>query len=406
METKHVNSSRKESGLWSKDFLFVILINFLIFVNHVMTLSTFPFYIQSLGGSEALAGLTATLFSLIAVIFRPFIGLSLNRGKRKILLLIGIVGMALIPMGYLAVPVLSVAFVFRMAHGAALSFSNTTSSTIATDIVPRKRFAEGMGMFGVSTAFASACAPALGLALMYGLGYSALFAAETGCMVIAFLLFLFLKTPEIPARKVPFNVQQLIDKDALPASVIMFVFLLTFGALENFIALFASKNNLPSGGIFFTIMAVMLFVTRATVGKVADRNGEGVFVYSCNASMFAAFLLLAFAPNTVTFLLAAVLAGYGFGGLEPALQSMAVHIAPPERRGSANSTFLCAYDIGWGLGGGIAGYLISSLGYSPMFAILSLANIVSVLLYVVWGRKHPSSFSYAIRNQRKNPTAA
>ena len=89
----HVNSSRKESGLWSKDFLFVILINFLIFVNHVMTLSTFPFYIQSLGGSEALAGLTATLFSLIAVIFRPFIGLSLNRGKRKILLLIGIVGM-------------------------------------------------------------------------------------------------------------------------------------------------------------------------------------------------------------------------------------------------------------------------------------------------------------------------
>jgi len=403
MDTKQKVSG--DQGLWNKDFLFVILINFLIFVNHVMTLSTFPFYIESLGGSEALAGLTATLFALVAVLFRPFIGLALNRGKRRILLLAGIAGMAMIPMGYLAVPVLSVVFVFRMAHGAALSFSNTTSSTIATDIVPKKRFAEGMGMFGVSTAFACACAPALGLALMNGLGYSALFAAETGCMAVAFLLFLFLKVPEIPARKVPFRVKELIDRDALPASVIMFVFLLTFGALENFIALFASKNHLPSGGIFFTIMAVMLFVTRATVGKVADRKGEGVFVYSCNASMFAAFLLLAFLPGTITFLIAAVLAGYGFGGLEPALQSMAVHIAPPERRGSANSTFLCAYDIGWGLGGGIAGYLISGFGYSTMFTILSLANIVSVLLYVVWGRKHPSSFSFAIREQSRCQSA-
>lgn len=93
----------------------------------------------------------------------------------------------------------------------------------------------------------------------------------------------------------------------------------------------------------------------------------------------------------------AVLAGYAFGGIEPALQSMAVHIAPPERRGSANSTFLCAYDIGLGGGGGIAGALISALGFSSMFLILSLATVVSVLLYVLWGRKHRSSFTYAKR---------
>ena len=44
-----------------------------------------------------------------------------------------------------------------------------------------------------------------------------------------------------------------------------------------------------------------------------------MFVYSCNAAMFAAFLLLSLAPNNVTFILAAILAGYGFGGLEPVL---------------------------------------------------------------------------------------
>ena len=141
-------------------------------------------------------------------------------------------------------------------------------------------------------------------------------------------------------------------------------------------------------------MAAMLLLVRVTMGKLADQKGEGLFVYSCNAAMLAAFLLLALVPNTVTFCLAAALAGYGFGGLEPALQSMAVHIAAPEERGAANSTFLCAYDIGIGLGGGLAGELITALGYRPMFAILTLANVASVLLYVLWGRKDPSSFRY------------
>ncbi len=387
--------NKKQPKLWTKDFAFVIVINFLVFVNHMMLLSTFPFYIQTLGGSVATAGLAATVFSLVAVICRPFIGYMLNNGKRKVILMTGIVGMALMPLGYMAIPVLSFVFIARMIHGASLACSNTTSSTIATDIIPKERFAEGMGMFGVSTALATACAPALGLLLMNHAGYKVLFLSATGCILIALILFLLLKVPRISVEKVPFSFKALIDKDALPASAIMLAFLLTFGALENFTALFASENRLPSGGIFFTIMACMLFVSRATVGKVADKRGEGIFVYTCNASMLIAFLLMAFVPNTVTFLIAAVFAGYGFGGLEPALQSMAVHIAPPERRGSANSTFLCAYDIGIGLGGGIAGYLISSMGFNLMFAILSLANIVSVILYVGWGRKHPSSFSYA-----------
>lgn len=89
-------------------------------------------------------------------------------------------------------------------------------------------------------------------------------------------------------------------------------------------------------------------------------------------------------------------------GLEPALQSMAVHSSSPAERGSANSTFLCAYDIGIGLGGGIAGWLITAAGYENMFLVLSAANIISVLMYVFWGRHDPSSLSYALRQAQKN----
>ena len=258
-------------------------------------------FLETLGMDEGVAGGCAFAFSAVAVVLRPFIGWLLNNGRRKSILIIGITGMFLMPLGYMtsgimagmgyaAVSAVVLAIVCRMLQGAALAFSNTTTATIASDALPQSRFAEGMGYFGMATALATSIAPALSLKLM---------------------------------------------------------------------------------SVNFSIM----------------------FIVS-SAFMVVAFLLLAVAPCRTTFYIAAILAGYAFGGIEPALQSMAVHIAPPERRGSANSTFLCAYDIGLGGGGGIAGVLISRLGYSKMFLIVAMATVASILLYFFWGSRHPSSLKY------------
>ena len=92
--------NNEKPRLWTRNFVLIIVINFLVFMNHIMLLSTFPFYIESLGGSEALAGLAATLFSLVAVLCRPVVGWMLDNGKRRAILLIGLAGMLLMPLGY------------------------------------------------------------------------------------------------------------------------------------------------------------------------------------------------------------------------------------------------------------------------------------------------------------------
>ena len=373
----------QEEKLFRKDFVFIIIINFLVFLNHLAILATFPFYIEALGGSEAVAGMAVALFCVVSVVCRPFIGWMLDNGKRKMILAVGLLGMLLMPLGYLFLHTLVLAFVCRMVHGAALAFSNTSTATIATDSVPRSRFAEGMGIFGLATALATAVAPAIGLALMEKCGFSVLFLFGSLSIALALVLFFLLKAPNIAVEKKPLSLKGLFDKNAVPASLTAVVFMFTYGALENFAAKFAAEKGLPSGGLFFVIMAVTVLIMRMTAGKVTDRHGEGIFAYSCNIAMFAA-----------------VLSGFGFGGLEPALQSMAVAIAPPEKRGSANSTFLCAYDIGIGIGGAIAGGLISSFGYETMFTGMSVFNLLSIVIYVLIGRNHPSSFSYRKRMAR------
>lgn len=119
--------------VWTKNFLLIIIINFLVFMNHIMILSTFPMFLeQVLGLNAAMAGLAAFGFSAVA--------------------------------GYTLSAAVSLALTCRMLHGAALALSNTTGATIASDALPQRRFAEGMGYFGMATALATSVAPALGLA--------------------------------------------------------------------------------------------------------------------------------------------------------------------------------------------------------------------------------------------------
>lgn len=387
------HAGKPAAKLWTRDLVLIILVNICVFTNHIMSLSTFPFYIQSLGGSEAIAGICAAAFAFVAVIIRPFVGWWLDNGVRKVALVVGLLLLSAAPLGYVFVPVLSMSIAFRMLHGIGLSFSNSTTATVASDVICRPRFAEGMGYFGMATALASAIAPALGLSLMEGFGFGTLYAVAAGIAGLGLVLFTFVRTRKVNVSKKKLNLRTIINRDSLPATATMLVFMLTFGALENFVAIFAAENSLPSGSIYFIVMSVMLLVVRITLGKLVDQRGEAIFVYTCNAAMLVAFLLLALVPNTATYILSAVLAGYAFGGLEPSLQSMAVHTSTDETRGSANSTFLCGYDIGYGLGGGLAGSLITAMGYSSMWMIVSLACVASVLIYVVWARHSDTSFS-------------
>jgi len=382
--------------LWTRDLVLIILVNLCVFTNHIMSLSTFPFFIQSLGGTEAVAGMCAASFSLIAVIVRPFVGWWLDNGVRRVALAIGLVLMGLAPLGYVFVPTMSLAIALRMVHGVGLSFSNSTTATVASDVICRPRFAEGMGYFGMATALASAIAPALGLSLMEGCGFKVLYAVAATIAVVGLVLFSFVNAPRVDVPRKKLDLCAIINRDSLPASVTMLVFMFTFGALENFVAIYAAENGLPSGSIYFLVMSGMLLLVRVTLGRLVDERGEAPFVYTCNAAMLVAFLLLAFVPGTVAYVLSAALAGYAFGGLEPALQSMAVHTSTDETRGSANSTFLCGYDIGYGLGGGVAGVLISAFGYSAMWSVVSLACVVAVLVYLFWARRSDTSFSKSL----------
>lgn len=79
--------------------------NLYVFISHIMSLPTLPFFIQSPSESETIAGICAAAFSLAAVIIRPLVGWWLDNGARKVALVIGLLRLGAAPPGYVLVPI-------------------------------------------------------------------------------------------------------------------------------------------------------------------------------------------------------------------------------------------------------------------------------------------------------------
>ncbi len=174
------------------------------------------------------------------------------------------------------------------------------------------------------------------------------------------------------------------------------MFIMPFGASTTFVALYAVEIGIINGGIFFTIMALTTVVIRLLTSRFIDRRGEAPIVLISNACAALSLILLAVFSGNISFLIAAFFLGMGIGMMQPAMQAMAMRIAPVHRRGAASSTFLCAFDIGIGLGSAIAGYLIKYFDYYTMFFSMLFFLAICLALYCFWAGKSPSSFKNSV----------
>jgi len=155
-----------EKPLWTKTFLLLITANFASYVSFYMLNPTIPIYIESITGKQALSGLGMGVFFLSAVLFRPFAGRIVDTRQRKSVFLFGssIFFISILALNW--APTLLVLLLARFVQGFGWAYCNTAAGTLASDIIPKHRFAEGIGFYGLSLSIAMGIGPALGLFLL------------------------------------------------------------------------------------------------------------------------------------------------------------------------------------------------------------------------------------------------
>jgi MFS family permease len=377
--------------IWTKNFILITSINLLIFFGFQMLLPTLPIYVKSLGGKDAVIGWLIGFATLAALIIRPFSGIALDRLGRKGVLLTGIGAMMAVTLAYMWFPIVGVILAIRFLHGFGWGIASTASNTVASDVIPKSRFGEGMGFFSLSSSLAMALAPGLGLWALSAFHITGLTLLSAGFGALALLLALLIGyqkvEPGIPAKAKasPY------ERSSIRAAVVMFFISSSYGSITGFISLYAIDLGITNIGVFFMVFAAAMLISRPFFGRLIDRMGFDAAVYPGLILLIAALFLLYRAAALPLFLLAAVLYGIGFGATQSSLQTMSVLQAPKDRLGAANATFFTGFDGGIGFGSIVAGILSSALSYSQMYLTFSLLPLLAGVLYFFVAGKRKTS---------------
>ncbi|MDT3700942.1 MAG: MFS transporter [Thermincola sp.] len=372
--------------IWNKAFSLNLVVSFLLFLSMYMLLPTVPLYAQTLGGSQTVAGLIVGFFTFSAVLVRPWFGILLDQKGRRFILIIGTVIILLSVLAHNVALSILILLALKVTHGIGWGAASNATGTIASDVIPPARRAEGMGYYGVSSTIAMSLGPASGLYLIKYSTFTVLFivASIIAALGLAGSFFInYEKNQEIavkrPAPTAPKGA--ILEKAAIPPSLVLLFIAFTYGGIVTFLPPYAATRGVQDIGLFFTVYALVLLVSRPIIGKLADRYGGRVFLPPGILIIAGALVLLTRADSLPLFLLCGVVYGIGFATVHPILNALVIALSPPERRGAATATFFVAMDLGIGIGSIILGYIIQKAGYIFMYTSSAICAILALVVY-------------------------
>jgi len=371
--------------LWTKNFILLSLSNLLLFLGFQMLMPTLPDYVAQNGGGNFAVGMVISIFTLSAVLIRPFSGAALDLlGRRKILVIGLFISIVAIGSYYWAATVLLI-LGLRFVHGFGWGISSTTYGTIASDLIPASRRGEGMGYYGLSSTLAMAIGPMLGVTMIRSSGFGLLFLVSFISTSLAFLLTYLVRIPEVERKsaekkEVSF-VSSLIEKKAVFPSLLVFFFSITYGGIVSFITLFGKEVGIENVGWFFTVNAIFVLITRPISGRIFDKKGHFFVLFPSAFFTAIGLILLSYASSNLTIILAAVFYGIGFGSIQPSLQAWIINRVPANRRGAANATFFSAFDLGIAGGAIILGAVAQMTNYKQMYFYSSIFIVLYLAIY-------------------------
>ncbi|RSD23280.1 MFS transporter [Mesobacillus subterraneus] len=368
--------------------------NLFIFMSFQMLIPTLPPYIKSIGATGTEIGLVTALFSIGAVLSRPFIGFMLEYKARGPLVLIGAVLLLLITFLYPLSQVVVIFLAFRLIHGLAWGWSTTVNGTAAVDLVPNSRLGEGMGYFGLSITIGMIIAPSLGIFLFQVTSFDNLIYISGALGVIALVLLGTVKynTPNqvLTTKKEDLKftyLGSLVEKSGWFPAMLTLLINLGYGTIVTFIVIFGDERRIDQIFLFYLCNAILASLSRPVAGKWFDQKGPvGLVILTISITIMGMWVL-SFAHSNLMIAIAGVLFGIGFGSLIPTLQSWTLSLTPPNRRGVANGMFFSSIDLGIGISGLVFGVLAQFVDLGTLFQISSGFIVLALILTIVKGRR-------------------
>lgn len=376
--------------LWNKSFIIACVANFLTACSFNLLMPTIPLYLtEVLNIESSKMGIILSSYAFALLLIRPFSGFLVDLYPRKMLYLIGITCFMAVFFGYYFAATVGFFIILRFIHGLFWGLSSVSANTVAIDIIPASRRAEGIGYFGVNMNIAMAIAPFFAIEIYEERGFSSVISVALAMGALAILVVCFMKVPTRPAmeRKQPLSLDRFLLVKGLPILFNQIFITFGWGTLMAYGILYGIESGVKNAGLFFLFLAAGIIASRVISGRLVDRGHIHQVIIFAVAVVSLSFLSFALIHTVYAYNISAFFIGIGYGTLLPALQTIYINMASASQRGTANSTYLTGFDLGIGVGMLAGASIASKYGYENMYLFTSLLCFLGLLIYAFNSRK-------------------
>jgi MFS family permease len=374
----------QEDRLFTPRFFVMCGFTFTVFVSGFMLFPSAPFHVLDLGGTEFTAGLFLGFFTYASAFSAPFTGALADRFGKGRVLFVASVSLIVICILYAASPTYAMLLTVVPVHGMFWSGLMTASGAYLVDQIPDSRRAEGLAYWGLAIVAAIAVAPPLAFWLYrWGWLWICMASGAANVLMAAIAFTLEDRSPvPVGADKNSRGAAGFIEWRVLSVSLTLFLFTFGYGGITSFIALYAEANRAPRG-IYFTVLALVILVTRPLSGRLADRIGHKKVLLPCLVLMAIGLGLLVPGGSLPWLLASAVVFGLGFGSAFPVYSAYIMQHVATARRGAAFGAMLAAFDTGIGTGSIVLGYVIEIADYGTAYGIAAALAALALPFFLV-----------------------
>jgi len=376
---------REPTTIWNAMFINVVIVNIAMNFGQFMMNTLIPKFADSLGATSTVVGMVASMFTITALAVKPISGPAIDTFPKKRILFGAILTIMVAFITYSLAHSVTVIIIARLIHGIGMGFTASTCLALASDALPKEKLAQGISYFTLGQAIVSAVGPSTGLALSSRFGYNKAFAIGAVMMAIAAVLAAFMKTP--PAKKdkkFKITLNSMFAKEAIIPATLQLFLAMSYGTISSFLVLYAqNERGVENIGLWFTVNAVCLLITRPALGKLADKFGIHKVMLPAFVMFGLSLFMISISTNIYMFIISAVISACGYGAALPANQALCMKCVTPERRGVGGNTNYIGTDIGFMIGPTLAGMFVTNFGYSSMFRLMIIPIGIATVLFIV-----------------------
>ncbi|HKZ36607.1 MAG TPA: MFS transporter [Chryseolinea sp.] len=347
--------------IYNSQFWLLCISSLLFFASFNMLVPELPEYLSSLGGAEY-KGFIISLFTLTAMISRPFSGKLADTVGRVPVMMVGSIVCFFCSLMYPLLTSIGGFLLLRLVHGFSTGFKPTGQAAYLSDIIPAEKRGEAMGLLGTASSIGMAGGPAVGGLLSNQFGLDVMFYFSSAFALLSALILVGIK--ETVKEKHAFrlgllkvNKVDLFEPLVLAPCVVMGFLGYSYGTVFTLIPDFGEFVGIRNKGLLFTYMTIASLAVRLIGGKASDTWGRKPVLQVCSIMIIISMLIIATAASPNQLVLGMALYGFAQGATSPTLVAWATDLSDSRFKGRGVASVYIFMEFGIGFGALASGFL-------------------------------------------------